>query len=126
MLYRLAAEAVLVAHLGFILFVTLGAIFAFWRRWMVLVHLPAAAWGVYISVTGGLCPLTNLEKYLRISAGQAGYSGGFIEYWLLGIIYPAGLTREIQYLLAAGLVLLNLIIYGLLLYRYRDRSSIGR
>lgn len=125
MLTRVAADAVLVAHLGFILFVTLGALAAFRYRWVVLLHLPAAAWGVFIEISGGACPLTGLEKHLRRAAGEAGYSGGFIEHWLLSIIYPSGLTREIQFLLAGALILINLIIYGLLIYRYRDRSSMG-
>jgi hypothetical protein len=117
MLLRLAADAVLIAHLGFILFVTLGGLLAFYRRWLILLHLPAAAWGVLIEVSGGMCPLTTIEKRLRLAAGQAGYDGGFIEHWLLAIIYPAGLTREIQYLLAGGLLLINCVIYGLLLIR---------
>lgn len=126
MFFRLAADAVLLAHLGFILFVTLGALLVFYRRWIIFLHLPAAAWGVYIEVTGGICPLTYLEKHLRISAGQVGYDGGFIEHWLLSIIYPAGLTRELQYLLAAALIVINAAIYGWLLHRYRARSSMGK
>ncbi len=119
MLLRLAADAVLLAHLGFILFVTVGGLLAFYRRWLILLHLPAAAWGVYIEISGGICPLTFVEKQLRLAAGQAGYEGGFIEHWLLAIIYPTGLTREIQYMLAGGLLLINCIIYGLLLFRLK-------
>ncbi|MBE0583326.1 MAG: DUF2784 domain-containing protein [Desulfofustis sp.] len=117
MFLRLAADTVLLVHLGFILFVTLGGLLAFFRRWLVLLHLPAVIWGAYIEISGGICPLTFVEKRLRLAAGQAGYEGGFIEHWLLAVIYPTGLNREIQYLLAGGLVLINCIIYGLLLLR---------
>ncbi|MHB1374434.1 MAG: DUF2784 domain-containing protein [Thauera sp.] len=112
MLHRFAADAVLVLHLAFIVFVLVGGLLALrWRRapWL---HLPAAAWGVYIELSGGLCPLTPLENSLRRAAGEAGYAGGFIEHYLLPVIYPAGLTHEIQYLLAAIVVGVNVLAYA--------------
>jgi hypothetical protein len=103
--YRLLADFVLLFHLGFILFVVLGGLFALrWRR-VTWLHLPAAFWGIYIQFTGAICPLTPLENELRRMGGQAGYSGGFIEHYLLSIIYPAGLTRGVQMVL--GLVVLS-------------------
>ncbi|MGR8930779.1 MAG: DUF2784 domain-containing protein [Gammaproteobacteria bacterium] len=115
MLFRIAADAVLILHLAFILFVVLGAALAFRWRWTPLVHVPAAAWGIFIEISGGVCPLTYLENDLRHRAGQAGYSGGFIEHYLLSIIYPAGLTPGIQYMLAAIVLLVNLLLYGWLI-----------
>ena len=92
MLYRLAADAVLLLHLGFIVFVLLGGLLALrWRR-APLLHLPAVVWGVYIELSGGLCPLTPLENRLRVLAGQAGFEGGFIEHYLLPLIYPASMN----------------------------------
>ncbi|HHW63928.1 MAG TPA: DUF2784 domain-containing protein [Rhodocyclaceae bacterium] len=112
MIHRLAADAVLLLHLGFILFVLLGGVLAVrWRR-VPLLHLPAAAWGVYIELSGGLCPLTPLENRLRIAAGEAGYAGGFVEHYLLPLIYPAGLTQDVQYVLAAIVVGVNALAYG--------------
>ena len=112
MIHRLAADAVLLLHLGFILFVLLGGVLAVrWRR-APLLHLPAVAWGVYIELSGGLCPLTPLENRLRIAAGDAGYAGGFIEHYLLALIYPAGLTQDVQYVLAAIVVGVNALAYG--------------
>ncbi len=109
---RLAADAVLLLHLGFIAFVLLGGLLALrWPR-AAWVHLPAAAWGVWIELSGALCPLTPLENRLRAAAGQAGYEGGFIEHYLLALIYPAGLTREVQWVLAALVVAANLAIYA--------------
>jgi hypothetical protein len=117
MIFRLAAEAVLLAHLAFIVFALLGAVLAVWWRRIVIVHLPAAAWGAWVEISGRFCPLTLLENYLRIKAGQSGYAESFIEHYLLAIIYPAGLTRDIQFALAAAVIAVNLAIYGWLLVR---------
>ena len=121
MFHRLAADAVLLLHLGFILFVLLGGVLAVRWRWAPLLHLPAAAWGVYIELSGGLCPLTPLENRLRIAAGDAGYAGGFIEHYLLALIYPAGLTQDVQYVLAAIVVGVNALAYGWVWRRRRRR-----
>ena len=112
MIHRLAADAVLLLHLGFILFVLLGGLLALRWRWAPMLHLPAAAWGVYVELSGGLCPLTPLENRLRSAAGEAGYTGGFIEHYLLALIYPAGLTPQIQYVLAAVVVGVNGLAYA--------------
>ena len=121
MIHRLAADAVLLLHLGFILFVLLGGVLAVRWRWAPLLHLPAVAWGVYIELSGGLCPLTPLENRLRIAAGDAGYAGGFIEHYLLALIYPAGLTQDVQNVLAAIVVGVNALAYGWVWRRRRRR-----
>jgi len=117
MLFRLAAEAVLLTHLAFILFALLGAAIAVRWRWIPVVHLPAAAWGFYVELTGRICPLTYLENYLRIKAGLSGYTESFVEHYLVAIIYPAGLNREIQFALAAVVIAVNIAIYGWLVVR---------
>ena len=117
--YRLAAEVVLLLHLAFILFALLGAAFAARRRWLVVVHLPAAAWGFFVELSGRICPLTYAENFLRIKAGQSGYTESFIEHYLLAVIYPAGLTREVQFVLAAVVVVVNVAIYAWLFYPRR-------
>lgn len=117
MAYRFAADAVLLLHGAFILFVLCGALLALhWPRapWL---HLPAAAWGVGIELAGAVCPLTYLEVALRERAGQQGYSGGFIEHYLLPLLYPAGLTPAVQYVLAGVVLAVNLLLYGWLLRR---------
>jgi Protein of Unknown function (DUF2784). len=119
MLFRLAADAVLLAHLAFILFALLGAAIAAWWRWILVIHLPAAVWGFFVELTGRICPLTYLENYLRIKAGQSGYTESFVEHYLLAIIYPAGLTREIQFALAGVVIVVNIAIYGWLFVRKR-------
>ena len=119
MSFRLAADCVLLVHLAFILFALLGATMAVWWRWTPLVHLPAAAWGFFVELTGRDCPLTHLENYLRIKAGLSGYTESFVEHYLLAIIYPAGLTREIQFALAGVVIAVNIAIYGWLFVRRR-------
>lgn len=124
MFFRVAADSVLLLHLAFILFVVFGAALAFRWRWFPVLHLPAAAWGVIIELTGGVCPLTYLENDLRSKAGQAGYNEGFIEHYLLKIIYPEGLTPEVQYFLAAIVLIVNFMLYGRIIrYRRGHRAS---
>lgn len=119
------ADAVLVAHGLFIVWAALGAV-AVWR-WpkLVLLHLPALAWAVWIEVSGGICPLTPLENSLRRSAGQTGYSGGFIDHYVGGAIYPDGLTRETQWVIAGVLLTINVVLYGLMMVRVRRSVSRG-
>lgn len=119
MLLRLTADAVLLLHLAFILFVMLGGALALRWRWMPIIHIPAAVWGFFVELTGRICPLTPLENYFRARAGQTGYSESFIEHYLLALIYPEGLTRDIQHALAGLVVLINAAIYGWLFYRRR-------
>ena len=123
MSYRLAADAVLLLHAGFIVFVLLGAAFALRWRWWPLVHLPAAGWGVWVSASGAICPLTPLENSLRHAAGQAGYQGGFIDHYLLALIYPEGLTRPTQWALAAVVLGVNLALYAWVWRRGRSRAA---
>ena len=111
MFFRISADAVLLLHLAFIAFALLGGALGRRWRWMPLLHLPAAAWGFFVELSGRACPLTELENALRTRAGEAGYQGGFIENPLLGVIYPEGLTRETQYALAAVVLVVNAAIY---------------
>ena len=122
MFLKLAADSVVLLHLAFILFVILGGLVVFrWPRFMWL-HMPAAVWGAFIELTGRVCPLTPLENRLRIAAGQTGYSGGFIEEYLIPVVYPDGLTRWVQISLGVGVVAINLVFYGLLVAR-RPRAN---
>ena len=111
MSYHVLADAALVFHFAFILFVILGGIFAIWWPRVIWLHIPAAVWGALIEFAGWICPLTYLENWFRGKGGQAGYSVGFVEKYILSLIYPAGLTREIQIALGILVVLVNLFIY---------------
>ena len=117
----LLADLVLVLHAGFVAFGVAGGLLVLrWRR-LALLHLPTVAWGVAIELGGSVCPLTPLENRLRAAAGQAGYAGDFLGHWLQALLYPPGLTRELQLALGAGLLMLNLAVYGVLLWRRRAR-----
>lgn len=107
------ADLVVIAHALFIVFVVAGGLLVLrWPR-AAWVHLPAAVWGVLIEWAGWICPLTPLENTLRRAAGQAGYSGGFVERYLLPMIYPAGLTPSVQLWLGLVVLVVNVAIYAL-------------
>jgi hypothetical protein len=110
-LYRSMAEFVLLFHFGFVVFVVLGGLLILRWRSAAWLHAPAASWAVLIQFAGWTCPLTPLENHLRNLGGQAGYSGGFVEHYLLSVLYPAGLTRDIQLVLGLGVLVLTLSVY---------------
>ena len=120
MLASIAADVVVVLHLVFIFFVAFGA--ALLWRWPALVwlHVPAMLWGVYAEWSGTVCPLTPLENRLRALAGEGGYGGGFVDHYLLPLIYPAALTREVQWAIGGAVVLVNAVLY-VLWWRTRSR-----
>lgn len=123
MIAGLSADTIVLLHLGFVLFVALGGILALrWPR-VACVHLPAVVWGTLIELTGWICPLTLLENRLRAAAGDSAYTGGFIDRYIMPIVYPDGLTRGMQLVLAAAVILVNLIIYGTLVLRRHGQSS---
>ena len=124
MTYRLLADLVVVFHLLFILYGLFGGLLGLWRRWALLLHLPAAVWIALIEFAGWICPLTPLENHLRLAGGAAGYQGGFIEHYLIPLIYPAGLTPQIQTWLGLMAVGINIMIYGFVLYRWSGRKGV--
>ena len=119
MLYHWLANLVVGLHLAFVLFVVLGVLLVYrWPR-LAYLHIPFVIWGVLIEFFGWICPLTPLENHLRRLAGASGYAGGFIEHYLTALIYPSGLSRQIQLLLGLTLLAVNLVGYGRLLLRNR-------
>ena len=120
MIYRLLADIVTIAHLIFVVFVILGGLLAFrWPR-LVWIHVPAAAWGAFVELSGRVCPLTPLEIWLRLQGGEVGYSGDFVDRYLIPVLYPGNLTHEIQLLLGLTLIGGNAVIYLLLWHRHRS------
>ena len=123
---RLLADVVVAAHFAFIAFVVAGGLLAFKRRSWAAIHLPAVAWGAWTEFTGTLCPLTPLENSLRRVAGDAGYAGGFIEHYLVPLIYPEALTTRVQTLLGVVVIALNAAVYALAWRKWRrDRRLAG-
>lgn len=121
-LYGLLADVVLLLHLGFVVFVVAGGLLALRRPRIVWLHLPCAAWGAFIELVGWICPLTPLENRLRQAAGQAGFEGGFVEHYVIPLLYPGNLTRGLQVVLGLGVIVANAVIYALVWRRWRARS----
>ncbi len=124
--YRLAADAVLLFHLAFVLFVVLGGLLALRCPKLAWAHIPAAVWGAWVELSGWICPLTPIEVALHRAAGDAGYAGGFVEHYILAALYPSGLTRGMQLTLGLAVVVLNVAIYAGILRRTRSRRRIVR
>ena len=119
-IYGLLADLVTLVHLGFVAFVVLGGFLAWRWNWLPWIHLPAAAWGAFVELTGRICPLTPLEVWLRHKGDAGGYSGGFVEHYLLPLLYPSGLTHDLQLLLGGGVIVINALAYaGYLFHRAR-------
>ena len=125
MVHALLADAVLLMHGLFIVWVVAGALVVAWRGWLALLHRPAAAWGVWISWSGSVCPLTPLEQSLRRAAGQRGYEGGFIEHYLAAAIYPEGLTANHQVAIGVAVTAINLALYAWVWRRAARRRGIA-
>ena len=123
MVFRYLADALVVFHLAFVAFVLLGALLVAWKRWVVWLHLPAIVWGALVEINAWMCPLTPWEQHLRRAAGQSGYEGGFVEHYLLPILYPPGLEPRIQVALGMVVIVLNAGLYGWLLWRHRTRRA---
>ena len=123
MIYRWLADVVVVVHGAFVVFVIVGAFLALRWRWLVWLHVPAAIWGVLIEYAGWICPLTPLENALRARAGESGYTGDFIEHYVLRALYPQGLTRTTQLVLGSLALGVNIAAYTLLIRQSRSRRD---
>ncbi len=125
MIEGLAADIIVIVHLGFIVFVTLGGILVIKWHKIAFLHLPCALWGVLIAFGGWICPLTPLEMHFRQLAGIAGYDGGFIDHYVMPIVYPAGLTRGMQIAFGVTILAVNLFVYARVLVN-RTKQGNGR
>ncbi len=115
--YRIFADIVIVIHLAFVLFAVFGGLLVLrWKRWACL-HVPAVLWATLIEFAGWACPLTPLENWLREKGGAIAYRSGFVEHYILPLLYPAVLTRRLQIVLGLFVLGINLGIYGWVLYR---------
>jgi hypothetical protein len=117
--YSVLADLTVLLHAAFMLFAVFGGLLALRWVWVACVHLPAVLWAAFVEFSGRICPLTPLENHYRALAGENGYAGGFIEHYVLPVIYPAALTRNIQLWLGLGVLAINLLCYGFLVRRYR-------
>ena len=122
--FRALADATVVLHLGFVLFVVLGGlIVARWRQ-LAWVHLPATAWAAWVEFADWICPLTPLENWLREQGGGTTYSSSFIEHYLLPILYPESLSRELQWVLGGAVLVINAVAYLVVFQRGLRRQKV--
>jgi hypothetical protein len=112
MWYSWLADLILCMHAGFVLFVIFGGLLVLRWRWIAWLHVPAATWGATVEFSGWVCPLTPLENWLREQAGETGYRSDFVAYYLLPVLYPDDLTRDVQLMLGTAVLVINVSVYG--------------
>lgn len=117
--YRVLADAVVLGHLAFVLFVALGGVLVLRRPKLAWAHVPAAVWGAAVELGGWICPLTYLENHLRLLGGGDAYRVGFVDRYILHILYPQGLTRGTQMVLGVLVLAVNGYVYARLAARRR-------
>ncbi len=119
------ADLLVMIHFGFILFVVFGGLLVYRYKKVIYFHIPALIWGVLIEFYGWICPLTVMENKLRSHYGYGAYSSGFIEHYIIPVIYPVELTTAIQIILSIALILFNIFVYGrlFLTQHHKDRKS---
>ena len=122
-MYEFAANLTLIIHFAFIIFVVFGALLLFVATKIFYVHIPALIWGIYIELTHSVCPLTYLENWFLQKANLTTYSEGFIQNYLLPIVYPKNLTEDLQTYLAIVLIVANMIMYGLIISKSKKNQQ---
>ena len=123
MFYRLAADAIVILHMVFVIFVVAGGLLVCRWRWVVWLHIPAVIWAVLLEFYGWLCPLTPLEINFRAAAGQAGYGGGFIEHYILPVLYPVALDAQMQAAIGGFVIVVNIAVYSWVVLRLRKAEA---
>ena len=122
-MYEIAANLILFVHFIFILFVVFGALLFFASSKIIFIHIPAFIWGSYITLTNSICPLTYLENWFLNKANLTTYSEGFIQNYLVSIVYPTNLTKDLQIYLGITLILINMIIYAFIYYKMKKNVN---
>jgi len=123
--YRLAADLTLILHLLFVVFVIFGGLLCLHRTRWIWLHLPSMIWGVWVEWAGWICPLTPLENHFRQMASGQGYREGFVEHYLVPLIYPEQLTISLQWLLGGLILVINIFVYYCLLHKQIKQQRIG-
>ena len=122
-MYEIAANLILFVHFIFILFVVFGALLFFASSKIIFIHIPAFIWGSYITLTNSICPLTYLENWFLNKANLKTYSEGFIQNYLVSIVYPINLTKDLQIYLGISLILINMVIYAFIYYKMKKNVN---
>lgn len=124
MIYRVLTDLLVTLHFVFVIFVLFGGLLLPQRPRVAWLHLPAVLWAALVEINAWICPLTPWEQQLRHAAGQKGYEGGFVEHYVLPILYPPGLTPRIQWVLGAVVIVVNVLIYAWVVYHWRKRGGL--
>ena len=122
-MYEFAANLTLIVHFAFIIFVVFGALLFFVATKIFYVHIPALIWGIYIELTHSVCPLTYLENWFLQKTNLTTYSEGFIQNYLVSIVYPRNLTEDLQTYLAIALIVANTIMYGFIATKTKTKNN---
>lgn len=117
MIFYVLFNLIVVVHFFYVLFVVFGGFLVVKWRSLAWIHVPAFLWAAFIEWVGWVCPLTPLENWLRETGGIETYQDGFIEHYLLPLLYPLELTRTLQIFLGLFVLVINLGIYGWILRR---------
>jgi hypothetical protein len=123
--YRIPADLVIILHFSFIVYAVLGGLLGLWRKWCLFFHLPAVVWAAIVEFQSWICPLTPLENYLRSAAGLTGYQGGFVEHYLVPVVYPPSLSNKMQWILGGLVVAVNITIYWFVFTQRKESSRKG-
>ena len=115
MFYRIGADLVLLGHFLFVAFAVAGGLLVYHRPIWPLLHVPVVIWSSIVNLVSWTCPLTPLEKGLRTSAGQSGYSGGFVEHYVGRLVYPRGMPRQLELVAGVSIIVWNALVYALVL-----------
>ena len=120
-MYEIAANLTLFVHFAFIIFVVFCALLFFVATKSIFIHIPTLIWGSYIELTHSICPLTYLENWFLRKANLTTYSEGFIQNYLVSIVYPASLSKDLQIYLGIGLIVINMIFYGFIISKLKKK-----
>jgi len=121
-MHELAADIILIIHFAFILFVIFGALLFFVTTKIIFIHLPSLIWGSYIELTSSICPLTYLENWFLHKANLTTYSEGFIQNYLVPIVYPTNLTKDTQIYLGIALIVINIVLYAFIFSKMKEKN----
>ena len=116
MIYRILAEITLVLHFCFVLFVVFGGLLVLRQRWIAWLHLPAVFWGIIIEFFWWACPLTTVENSFRELGGEAGYTEGFLDYYISAVLYTP-LSANVRIWLGILLIAFNLLVYWYVFFK---------
>ena len=122
-MYEFAADLTLIVHFAFIIFVVFGALLFIVSTKIIYLHVPALIWGIYIEITHSICPLTYLENWFLQKANLTTYSEGFIQNYLVPVVYPMNLTDDLQTYLAIVLIVANMLMYGLIISKSKKNNQ---